>query len=197
MATVDTAPQSSADALVEGIRIERQWWILLALGIMVAAIQSHSLWFLNFVHVFSGLLWTGTDIFMGFILGPILRRVDVPTRRAITLRLMPRMLFYMPTMSILTSTSGWYLAEQSGFLNMPFPNRWWLIAAFVLTAILTIQGLGILLPTNLRVYLEMRKPQPDGARIQRWMDRYVKVVALQGVMQVATILVMARLATGA
>ena len=31
---------------------------------------------------------------------------------------------------------------------------------------------GILLPTNLRVYRELRKERPDGDRIQRWMRRY-------------------------
>jgi uncharacterized membrane protein len=197
MATIETAPSQSTDLSIPGIRVEQQWWILLALGLLVASIQSHSLWFLNFVHVFSGLLWTGTDIFMGFILGPILRRVDISARRAIILRLMPRMLFYMPTVSAMTTTSGWYLADQFGFLSLPFTGRWWLVAAFVLTALITVSGLGILLPTNLRVYFEMRKPKPDGARIQRWMDRYVKVVSVQAVLQVATILVMARLATGA
>jgi hypothetical protein len=46
------------------------------------------------------------------------------------------------------------------------------------------------------VYFEMRKPNPDGARIGRLMRRYVYVVASQGVMQIAIILVMARFATG-
>ena len=48
---------------------------------MVAAIALGNLWFLNFVHVSSSLLWTGVDLFMGFVLGPILRRVDLPVRR--------------------------------------------------------------------------------------------------------------------
>ena len=39
---------------------------------MVAVIASHRLWWLNFVHVFCGLLWTGIDLFMGFVLGPSL-----------------------------------------------------------------------------------------------------------------------------
>jgi uncharacterized membrane protein len=181
---------------VPGIQVQRQWWVLIALGILVAAIQSHSLWFLNFVHVFSGLLWTGTDLFMGFMIGPVMRMLDAPARRAMTVRLMPRMLFYMPTLSIVTSTSGWYLAQQFGFLNVGFPERWWLYAAFVLAALLTIDGLAVLLPTNVRVYLEMRKEQPDGAKVQRLMSRYVRFVALQGVMQVAIIIVMAKMATG-
>jgi len=67
---------------------------------------------------------------------------------------------------------------------------------FVIVTILTIQGLGYLLPTNLRVYLELRKARPDGAKISTMMSRYFYVVAFQGAMQVAIIVVMARFATG-
>jgi hypothetical protein len=185
-----------AEQPAPGIRVEQQWWVLVAVGILIAAIASGSLWFLNFVHVFAGLLWTGTDLFMGFMLGPILRQVNVAARRAIIVRLMPRMLFYMPTMSAITTTSGWFLGTQFGFMEVPFPSRWWLYAAFVIAGILTVEGLGLLLPTNLMVYFEMRKERPDGERIQRLMRRYVRFVAMQGVMQVAIILVMAKLATG-
>jgi hypothetical protein len=66
----------------------------------------------------------------------------------------------------------------------------------VLIALLTVQGFGILLPTNLRVCLEMQRPAPDTTKIGRWMRRYVRTVALQGVMQVAIIVVMARFVTG-
>ena len=62
--------------------------------------------------------------------------------------------------------------------------------------ILTIQGLGYLLPTNLRVYLELRKANPDGAKVSALMSRYFYAVAFQGAMQVAIIVVMARFATG-
>ncbi len=37
---------------------------------------------------------------------------------------------------------------------------------------------------------------PDGEKIGRWMKTYVRVVAVQGTMQVAIIVVMARFATG-
>ena len=181
---------------IPGIQVTRQWWVLVALGLLVAAIVSGSLWVLNYAHVFSGLLWTGTDIFMGFVLGPTMRQLDLASRRALITRLMPRMLFYMPTVAIFTSTSGWFLAQQLGFLGLPFPQRWWLIAAGVLVLLMTVQGFGILLPTNLRVYFELRKQRPDGEKIRRWMQTYVRVVALQGLMQLATIAVMARLATG-
>ena len=61
---------------------------------------------------------------------------------------------------------------------------------------MTAQGLGIMLPTNLRIYFEMQKERPDGAKMQRWMQRYVRVVAFQGVMQLAMIVIMAKFATG-
>ncbi len=178
------------------IRIRNLWWVLGALIVMVAAISSERLWFLNFVHVFTGLLWTGTDLFMGFMLGPILRRLDLAARRAVMGRLMPRTLFYMPTLAAVTTTSGWYLAKQMGFLNLPYPYYWWLVASYIIVAILTIQGFGILLPINLRVYFELQKERPDQEKIQRWMRTYIRVVASQGVMQVGIVIVMSRFATG-
>lgn len=171
-------------------------WVAISLGIMVAAILSTNAWFLNFVHVITGLLWTGIDLFMGFVIGPIMRRVSFPVRQAITMRLMPRMMFIMPTLAIIAPTAGWFLAVQYGYLELGFPELWWLIAALVITTILSIQGVLILLPTNILVYLEMRKPDPDGERIGRLMRRYVRVVAFQGCMQVLIIVIMARFATG-
>lgn len=193
---------SASDAVLAGsepqlqIRLSNLWWVALALAVTVAAILSGAHWFLNWVHVMSGVLWTGIDLFMGFVVGPILRRCEFPVRRAIILRLMPRMLFLMPTLSIVTGTAGWFLAKQSGFLDVGYPEFHWVLAALVIIAILTVQGLGILLPTNLLVCLEMQKPEPDTARIGRLMRRYVRSVALQGAMQVAIIAVMARFVTG-
>jgi len=178
------------------IRMRNLYWVFGALVVMATAIISQHLWFLNFVHVFAGLLWTGTDLFMGFVLGPILRRLDLPTRRAVLGRLMPRTLFYLPTLAMVTTTSGWYLARQMGFLNVPYPYYWWLIASYVIVGILTVQGFGILLPINLRVNFELQKEVPDPGKIQRLMRTYIGVVAAQGVMQVAIVIVMSRIATG-
>ena len=177
-----------------------QWrnliWVALAFAVMVWAILSGDLWFLNFVHVVTGLLWTGIDLFMGFVLGPILRRVDFPVRRAIVSRLMPKMIFVMSPLGIIAPTAGWFLAVEMGYLDLPYPEMWWFIAALVVTTILGIQGIGVLLPTNIRVYLEMQKDAPDGEKIARLMRRYVRVVAFQGSMQVAIIVIMTRFATG-
>ena len=167
-----------------------------ALAAMIAAILGPSLWFLNFVHVMAGSLWTGIDLFMGFVIGPVLRRVSLDTRRAMIAGIIPRTLILMPTLSAITSTAGWFLAVRLGFLDVAYPQFWWVIAALAIVTVLTVQGLGYLLPTNLRLYFEIQKPMPDPDKLKRWMRTYVRVVAVQGTMQVAIIVVMARFATG-
>lgn len=177
----------------------RAWYLVAAAGAlatMVAAILSPSLWLLDFVHVMAGALWTGIDLFMGFIVGPVLRGVSFETRRAMIAGLIPRTLILMPTLSTITSTAGWFLAVRMGFLNLGYPEFWWVIAALAIVTVLTVQGLGYLLPANLRLYFEIQKPQPDMQKIGRWMKTYLRVVAVQGTMQVAIIVVMARFATG-
>lgn len=172
------------------------WWPVFALAILVAALIDEGTWFLNWVHVFFAVLWTGTDLFMGFVMGPVLRRVPPPARRAVVTLLVPRMLFFMPTLAIVTTTAGWYLAERTGFLAMPYPQYWWVVAALAISGILAVQGLGILLPINLKVYRLMRAARPDPERIARLMRIYFLVVASQGLMQLLIIVVMARFATG-
>jgi uncharacterized membrane protein len=167
-----------------------------AFAVMTAAILAGNLWFLDFVHVMTGALWTGIDLFMGFIVGPVLRRVSLDTRRAMIAGIIPRTLILMPTLSTITSTAGWFLALRLGFLDLAYPQFWWVIAALAIVTVLTVQGLGYLLPMNLKLYFEILKPAPDPDKLARWMRTYVRVVAVQGTMQVAIIVVMARFATG-
>jgi len=177
----------------------RPWYLvaaMVAFVIMTAALLSPSIWFLDFMHVMAGALWTGIDLFMGFVVGPVLRSVALETRRAMIGGLIPRTLILMPTLSIITSTTGWFLAVRMGFLDVGYPEFWWVIAALAIVTVLTIQGLGYLLPTNLRLYFEIQKPQPDMQKIARWMKTYLFVVAVQGTMQIAIIVVMARFSTG-
>jgi len=177
----------------------RPWYLAaaaLAVAVMIAAIRSDSLWFLNFVHVMTGALWTGIDLFMGFVIGPVMRRVSLDTRRAMIAGIIPRTLILMPTLSTITSTAGWFLAVRMGFLQLGYPEFFWVIAALAIVTVLTVQGLGYLLPMNLKLYFEIQKAAPDQDKIGRWMRTYVRVVAVQGTMQVAIIVVMARFATG-
>src|SRR5580693_8324814 len=193
---MSVATKSVAEPIGAPINLFNFAWVALVFAAMAAAIIVGNIWLLDFIHVLAGGLWTGIDLFMGFVIGPMLRRLPLDARRAVISALVPRTLFLMPTLSIVTSTAGWFLAERMGFLAVGYPEFNWIIAALVIVTILTIQGLGYLLPTNLRIYFEMGKPAPDGEKIGRWMQTYVRVVGVQGVMQVAIIVVMARFATG-
>ncbi|MCC6608296.1 MAG: hypothetical protein IT515_01295 [Burkholderiales bacterium] len=184
------------EAPVSLIRWHYLWYVAIALAVMIAAIGIGNIWFLDWVHVMSGVLWTGIDLFMGFVIGPILRRVDVSVRKEILTRLTPVTLFLLPTLSILTGTTGWFLAVDLGLTQLPWPQFGWIVAALVLVTLMTIQGIGYLLPTSLRICFELQKPRPDSQKIGRMMSRFYYVVASQGVMQVAIIIVMARLAIG-
>lgn len=66
-------------------------------------------------------VWTGIDLFMGFVLGPIFKRVDLPVRREIVRRLTPRTLFLMPAVSIISGTTGWFLAVALGYTSFDWP----------------------------------------------------------------------------
>jgi hypothetical protein len=171
-------------------------WALAAIAAMIAVIVAGNIWLLDFVHVFSSLLWTGVDLFMGFVLGPILRRVDLSVRREIVRRLTPRTLFLMPTVSIISGTTGWFLAVQLGYTALDWPAYWWVAVALTLVTLMTIQGLGFLTPVNVYVCLQLQKPKPDMAKISSWMRWYFYAVALQGLMQVAIIVVMTRFRAG-
>jgi hypothetical protein len=186
-AAIDEAPP---------IDLRNLGWIAVALVVLLAAIALNDLWLLNFLHVMAGVLWTGIDLFLGFVIGPILRLSPLAARRAIVIRLMPKTLFLLPTLATITGAAGWFHARQLGLLDVSYPDYWWVVAALTITGILTVQGFAVLLPTNLLVYFEIRKPTPDGGRIGRLMKQYVYAVASQGIMQVGIILVMARFVTG-
>ena len=186
----------AAEAPPTVIRWPYLGYAFIAIGVMIAAIMSHDRWFLNFVHVICGVMWTGIDLFMGFIVGPILRRIDITARREVIVRLVPKTLFLMPTLAIITGTTGWYLAKDLGLLDLAWPQFGWVAAALALVTLMTIQGTGYLLPTNLRVCLELRKPNPDTEKISRMMRSFFFAVACQGTMQVLTIVIMAKFVSG-
>ena len=122
--------------------------------------------------------------------------MSLSTRKEVISWLMPKMVFYMPTVSAVTTTAGYFLASKMGLITLNPPVVYWISVVLVIVSIMFIQGLGILLPTNLRIYFEMRKNKPDISRIQRLMRMYVKVVAIQAAMQFVIIFIMAEFATG-
>ena len=170
-------------------------FVVAALVGLVVALAINKLWALDFFHVVSGALWTGTDLFLGFIIGPVLGRMSIPSRVEFSKRFMPKMVLLMPTLVITTMVAGWQLARHVGNLSAANPNHGWIVASFVVVGVMAIVALGILEPANLAVLFELRKPAPNGALIGKLMRRFIYTAGVTGAMQVATLVIMTKLAS--
>jgi hypothetical protein len=169
--------------------------VVVLVAALVAAIATNRLWALDFFHVVSGGLWTGLDLFLGFVLGPILGRLSIPARMELTKRLMPKMVLIMPTIVLCTLAAGWQLARHVGDLRSSYPDHAWIVASFIVVGVMALVALGLLEPANLAVLFELRKPEPNGAVIGSLMKRFIYTAGITGTMQVATLVIMTRLAT--
>ena len=148
---------------------------------------------LNYLHVLTGGTWTGIDLFMGVVMGRILKGLEPQPRTQVIKKLVPLMLFLVPALATVAITSGVNLASKMGILTVASPM---IIATVVIVIILSVQGFGIIMPTEIRIFLELRKKEPNKDKIIKWGMRNVKLAGSQGVFQVALIFVMANLALG-
>jgi hypothetical protein len=162
---------------------------------LVAAILSARLWPLEFFHVVSGGMWTAIDLFVGFIVGPILGRLSVQGRIEFVTRFMPKMVLLMPTLVTCTLVAGWALANHTGDIAVAYPDHWWLTASYIVVGIMSVVALGVLEPANLAVLFELKKPEPNGELIGQLMRRFVYTAGITGMMQVAILIIMTRIAT--
>jgi hypothetical protein len=167
--------------------------VALVLVGVVVAIARDARWGLVFCHVVGGGLWTAIDLFVGFVVGPILRSLSVPARVEFTKRFMPKMLLIMPTIVTMTLAAGFQLARQDGFLDTSNPRHAWVVVSFCVVGVMATVALAYLMPANTAVLFELRKPQPDPRVIQLLMKRFVYTAGITGVMQVATLVIMTRL----
>lgn len=200
MTTIAQAPTQKLQPLIKW----KFGWIFLA-GIVLIVFtvndekflpEQEALWFLNWVHVFFGLSWTGIDLFMGFLLGPILRRLDPRLRRTVSQELSWRFFWLFPMLSTVTPTAGWELARRLGYLDVPYPGYYWIEAALALVIIMAVFGIFILAPINLWVSWETRKREPNMALVQKLMRVYLAITALEALLQLTTIVIMTRFRLG-
>ena len=191
------------EALPPLIRWKFAWIFVAGVALLIFTVNDEkflppeiALWLLNWVHVFFGLSWTGIDLFMGFLLGPILRRLDPRLRRTVSQELSARFFWIFPMLSTVTPTAGWELARRLGYLDVPYPGFYWVEAALALVIVMAFFGICILAPVNLWVLWELRKPEPKMALVQKLMRLYLAVTALEAVLQLTTIVVMTRFRLG-
>ena len=192
--TADAAP-AAPRAQVQVVPLRGLPIVAAVVVFVIASIAGNWLWALTFCHVVGGALWTAIDLFVGLIVGPILGRLSVPARAEFSARFMPKMVLLMPTLVLMTLAAGFQLALKEGNLAPTSPNHAWLIASFCVVGVMAVIALGVLEPANIAVLVEMRKQRPDGEVIGLLMRRFVYTAGLTGLMQIATLIIMTRVAT--
>jgi hypothetical protein len=164
-------------------------------ALLIAAIAVNKLWPLMFFHVAGGAAWTIIDLFLGMVLGPIMGQMPVPARIQLTTRLMPKMVLIMPTVVTMTLAAGWQLATRLGSVYTSYPHHAWVVASFIVVGVMSVIALGLLEPANIAVLIELKKPRPNPTVIERLMRRFIYSAAITGAMQIATPVIMTRLAS--
>ncbi|WP_345780698.1 hypothetical protein [Haloplanus pelagicus] len=216
----------------------------LVYALAFAPIVQHS-----YVHVMAGVLWTGIDLFMAIVLGPVLGGLSVEARASVFERFTPKMAFLMPSLALVTIGGGVTLAERMGLFphaapwialltlatTVPallllgwqfdaFDDPRWLAAfavallgggaylavtasafgmtrptialALAIVTVLTVLGFGVLLPGEVRIYRQLQSGDPDPEVVSRIGMRNARLSGLQGLFQLAIVVVMVYLRWG-
>jgi hypothetical protein len=162
---------------------------------IVVVIAINKLWPLVFMHVSFGAAWTIIDLFLGFVLGPIMGAMPPPARVQFVTRLMPKMVVIMPIVVSVTLAIGWQLASHEGTVLTTYPHHSWIVASFIVVGVMAVLALGLLEPANIAVLFELKKPRPRPEVIDHLMKRFVYCAGVLGAMQVATLVIMTRIAS--
>ena len=96
------------------------------------------------------------------------------------------MTFLMPVLAAVATTSEIQLAQSLGW-SLTDP---WVLTALIITGILGIQGFGLLLPNEIRIFRQLLSETPDIDRIARLGMMNARLAGLQGAFQIAVIVVM-------
>ncbi|MFB6194935.1 MAG: hypothetical protein ABEI80_02100 [Haloplanus sp.] len=216
----------------------------LTYALTVASVAQHT-----YVHVMAGVLWTGIDLFMALVLGPVLGGLSVEERASVFRLFTPKMAFLMPALAAVTIGGGVTLAERIGVF--PHAQPWiallvlattvpallaigwqfdalddprWLVAfavallgggaylastasafgmtsptillALAIVVVLSVLGFGVLLPGEVRIYLQLASGDPDPEVVSRIGMRNARLSGLQGLFQLAIVAVMVVLRWG-
>jgi hypothetical protein len=102
----------------------------------------------------------------------------------------------MPVVVTCTLAAGWQLASHEGTVLSSFPLHGWIVASFIIVGVMAVLALGLLEPANIAVLIELKKPQPNPAVIEHLMKRFIYCAGILGAMQVATLVIMTRIASG-
>jgi hypothetical protein len=129
------------------------------------------------------------------VLGPIIGRMSIPARTEFTTNLMTKMVLIMPTVVTMTLAAGWQLGVKTRTVLSSYPQHGWVVASFIVVGVMSVLALGLLEPANIAVLVELKKPRPNPQVIEELMKRFIYCAGILGVMQIATLVIMTKLAS--
>lgn len=223
--------------------------VVIPLAALAGALASNDVRLLTFVHVMAGVLWTGIDVFMGAVLGPVVGSLKPKQRADFFGRFTPKMTFLMPALAVVTIAGGITLALR--LKTFAYADQWlaiftavntvpvvlllatqfdaltdwralavlavavvgsgvylatalpgtslvamvtttspWLLAALGIVTLLGLQGFGVILPGEIRIYRQIASEDPDTDLIGEIGMRNAKLGGVQGVLQLSIVFVM-------
>ena len=109
---------------------------------------------------------------------------------------MPKMLVIMPTVVTMTLAAGWQLGVREGTVLTSYHLHGWVVASFIVVGVTAVIALGLLEPANVAVLFELKKPKPNPEVIEKLMKRFIYCAGVTGAMQIATLVIMTKLAAG-
>jgi len=195
-ATADSVEHTPPAEAIRDFEIVPRKGLILVGGVvilLIVGIAVNKTWPLMFLHVVGGASWTIIDLFLGFVLGPIMGAMSIPARAEFTTRLMPKMVLIMPTVVTVTLAAGWQLGVNTGTVDSSFALHGWVVASYIVVGVMAVIALGLLEPANIAVLVEMKKPQPRPEVIEGLMKRFIYAAGILGIMQIATLVIMTKL----
>jgi hypothetical protein len=105
------------------------------------------------------------------------------------------MVVIMPTVVTMTLAAGWQLSTNQGTNLTSSPVHGWVVASFVIVGVMSIIALGLLEPANIAVLTELKKRRPNPEVVGKLMKRFVYSAGILGAMQIATLIIMTKIAT--
>ncbi len=140
---------------------------------------------LDYVHVLLAAIWTGTDLFLGFIFYIVISGMDETLRYRIAVRLLPMTMFFIPGVSVIVPVAGYALAVREGIFTLdPL-----FISILVISAILILLSYSIILTSSIFIY--RHNDETNKSEISRRLGIISTAASIQLVLQIAIISLMA------
>jgi len=247
--TVDTPAWGIGGLAAQANRAFAIGAVVVPLAALAGALLSNNVRALTYVHVMAGVLWTGIDLFMGAVLGPVIGGLDPKQRADFFGRFTPKMTFLMPALALVTIAGGITLALKvtafayadqwlavftavntvpivlllgyqfdalsdrrtltvlgitlvgsGAYLATTLPGTAlgtmltttspWLLAALFIVTLLGLQGFGVILPGEIRIYRQIASEHPDTDLIAEIGMRNARLGGVQGILQLSIVFVM-------